>query len=148
MPLLKVEPPRDNDVHKFQRHWNYVFAGLRDLPDSETMESIYCDRLRESSRLTNVLQMYERKNFEGHYGRSVQRDYETIWNMVNEHLALEEQEAADSNSSMAAAASTNVDESTVPWSLIHGLCANWVNKGHCFNASCPFQHYRNMRGQK
>ena len=144
MPLLKVEPARDNDIRKFQRHWNYVFAGLTDLPDPNTVTSIYCDRLRESRQLQSTLQIFERGISNGDYGRAVQKDYATLWHMV-ERLAREEQEAADSHHSMATAAPTD-EEDSAPWAS-QGNCANWVNQGHCYNPSCPFQHHKNMRGQ-
>ena len=143
--LLKIHLIND-DLATFIRNWDAVIAGMKHLPDNNTLKDIFMREVRKTKRMEYDLKVYERSR-EG----SETRSYQYLVQAVRDILSRDRlKENRDRIARMHAGKfSVPTDDpnqrhrSPGPNDGGKGMCFQFQNTGKCkFGNKCKYQHAR------
>ena len=137
---------RNDDIQEFDSKWDGILLSMTKIPPDDILEGLYKLRIRESEKLTTVLELYDLEIHQKKLGP----DYHRLKTMVKRSI---EQEIRNKN---FGARNGNYERNAVVKNQgtkqrvqrILGDCWQWEFNVQCSRGdNCSFHHDINKRGQ-
>ena len=143
--LLKIHLVND-DLATFIRNWDAVVAGMKHLPDNNTLKDIFLREVRKTKKMEYDLRVYERSR-EGSDTRTYQYSVQAVRDILSRDRLKEHRERIArmhaGKFSVPTEDPNHRNRSPGPSSGGKGMCFQFQNTGKCkFGNKCKYQHAR------
>ena len=137
---------RNDDIQEFDSKWDGILLSMTKIPHDDILEGLYKLRIRESEKLTTVLELYDLETHQKKLGP----DYHRLKTMVKRSI---EQEIRNKNFGNRIG---NFEKNAVVKNQgtkqrvqrILGDCWQWDTNGQCVKGdNCSVRHDMNKRGK-
>ena len=129
--LAKVELKGDNLV-AFMNDWDYVLAGIDEMPTEKYLEHLFFQQLSKSKQLEQPIALYKQAIAHEGAPRSYQRLLTMVAIHIEERQMAKMRDQVDNNGQRAHAAKGKGKTGS-------GVCRQWQKHGTCSREDCPWK---------
>ena len=137
---------RNDDIQEFDSKWDGILSSMTKIPSDDILEGLYKSRIRESEKLTTVLELYDLETHHKKLGPDHHRLKTMVKRSIEQDLRIRNFEGTEIMKETPVVKNQGTKQRE---QRTLGDCWQWKTNGQCSKGdNCSFRHDFNKRAKK